>query len=100
MSLQTLAGFIDFRSRDYRKFYPWGFAMNDQTARLEATRQIIFALKIRRIIETGTFRGTTTEWFSQFGLPVETVEVNKRYFAFAKARLKKFANCVYPSIRP
>jgi hypothetical protein len=92
MNLQSVAGLIDFWSKDYRKFYHWGFAMNGQTSRLETTRQIIFALEIRKIIETGTFRGTTTEWFSQFGLPVETVEVNQRYFVFAKARLRKFKN--------
>jgi hypothetical protein len=85
--MQTVAGLIDFWSKDHTKFYPWGFAMNGQIGRLETTRRIIFALGIKRIIETGTFRGTTTEWFSQFGLPVETVELNQRYFAFSKVRL-------------
>jgi hypothetical protein len=66
--------------------------MNGQTSRLETTRQIIFSLKIRRIFETGTFRGTTTEWFSQFGIPVETVEINYRYFAFSKVRLANRGN--------
>ena len=66
--------------------------MNGQTSRLETTRQIIFRLKIGRIIETGTFRGTTTEWFSQFRIPVESVEVSYRYFAFSKARLANRGN--------
>jgi hypothetical protein len=92
MILQTVAGLIDFWSKDHTKFYPWGFAMNGQIGRLETTRRIIFGLGIKRIIETGTFRGTTTEWFSQFGLPVETVELNQRYFAFAEARLRDRKN--------
>jgi hypothetical protein len=92
MNIQTFRGKADYWSKNHRKFFPWGFAMNGQTARLETTRQIIFKLRIRRIIETGTFRGTTTEWFGQFGLPVETVEINDRLFAFSKARLSKFEN--------
>lgn len=91
-SFRALKGIADYRSRDHRKFYPWGFAMNGQTSRLEAVRQIIFAADIARIIETGTFRGTTTEWFAQFGLPVETVETDNRFFSFSKARLSRFPN--------
>jgi hypothetical protein len=89
---ETWKGIFDYRSKDHRKFYPWTFAMNGQTARLETTRQIIFNLKIERVIETGTYRGTTTEWFSQFKIPVETVEISYRYFAFSKARLANAQN--------
>jgi len=91
-NLRALIGIADYKSRDHRKFYPWGFAMNGQTSRLEAVRQIIFATEIARIIETGTYRGTTTEWFAQFGLPVETVETDTRFFSFSKARLSRFPN--------
>ncbi|WKA30616.1 O-methyltransferase [Bradyrhizobium roseum] len=91
-NIRTLIGIADHKSRDHRKFYPWGFAMNGQTSRLEAVRQMIFAAEIARIIETGTYRGTTTEWFAQFGLPVETVETDERVFAFSKARLSRFPN--------
>jgi predicted O-methyltransferase YrrM len=91
-SFRALKGIADYKLRDHRKFYPWGFAMNGQTSRLEAVRQIIYAAEIARIIETGTFRGTTAEWFAQFGLPVETVEADERFFAFSKARLSKFGN--------
>lgn len=92
MTLQELRGLADYWSRIHGKFYPWGFAMNGQTSRLEAVRQIIYAAGIDRIVETGTFRATTTEWFAQFGLPVETVEFNERFFSFSKARLSKFSN--------
>ena len=66
--------------------------MNGMTSRLEAVRQIITSLKIERIVETGTFRGTTAEWFAQFGLPFETVEISERYYTFSKERLRRFAN--------
>jgi hypothetical protein len=86
---RTINGLREFRSKDHRIFYPWGLAMNGQTSRLEATRQIIFALEIEYIVETGTFRGTTTEWFGQFGIPVDTVEISTQCFSFSKARLAK-----------
>lgn len=92
MNIQQIVGLAEYYSRSKGKFYPWGFAMNGMTSRLEATRQIIHALEIERIIETGTFRGTTAEWFAQFGLPLETVEIARRYHAFSQARLAKFKN--------
>jgi len=92
MNFQRVIGLADYYSRSKGKFYPWGFAMNGMTSRLEATRQIIHALAIERIVETGTFRGTTAEWFAQFGLPFETVELAERYWTFSRARLAKFTN--------
>jgi hypothetical protein len=83
---------VDYWSKSIVKFYPWGFAMNGQTARLEATRQMIYGLGIKRVVETGTYRGTTAEWFGQFGIPVETVEANQRFYTFSKARLARFDN--------
>jgi hypothetical protein len=43
---------------------------------------------LEAIIETGTFRGTTTEYFARTGLPVYSVEAVPRYFGFAQARLR------------
>jgi hypothetical protein len=92
MNLKSIQGAVDYWTKDQKRFYPWGFAMNGMTSRLETVRQIIFALKIERIVETGTFRGTTAEWFAQFGLPLETVEIIERYYEFSKRRLKPFPN--------
>jgi hypothetical protein len=92
MHLKRMIGIADYYSRRKGVFYPWGFAMNSMTSRLEATRQLIYGLQIEQIIETGTFRGTTTEWFAQFGIPVETVEINERFFAFSQVRLAGFRN--------
>lgn len=73
-------------------FYPFGSAMNGQTARLEAVRQIFHRCSIRSIIETGTFRGTTTEWFAALGVPVMSIESHAPTFEFAIRRLKRFEN--------
>ena len=73
-------------------FFPFGSAMNGQTSRLEAARQMLYRCGVRQIVETGTFRGTTTEWLAGFGLPVVTIEANPRSYYFAKLRLGCFRN--------
>jgi hypothetical protein len=73
-------------------FYPFGFAMNGQTARLESVREIFYRCGIRSIIETGTFRGTTTEWLAGFGVPVMTIESHAPTFEFAVRRLGRLEN--------
>jgi hypothetical protein len=92
MSVATLRGIIDYKLGLTRHFYLWGSPMNGMTSRLEAVRQIIFDLRIECIVETGTFRGTTAEWFAGLGLPMETVEINERFYAFSKRRLAPFPN--------
>lgn len=88
----STAGWIRYVRGRHQDFYPYGFAMNGQTARLEVTRQIIHRCGIQQIVETGTFRGTTTEWFSGFGLPVNTVETDPSTYEFARRRLARLPN--------
>ena len=83
---------IEFRSGRYVYFYPWGAAMNGQTARLEICRSILSSEAVDTIVETGTYRGVTTEWFSSFGKPVLSIEISNRYFQFAKLRLGELTN--------
>lgn len=66
--------------------------MNGQAHRLEIARSIIEHGDMQRIIETGTYKGTTTEWLASFELPVDTVEVNPRFHEFAARRLAEFTN--------
>ena len=66
--------------------------MNGQTASLEIVRSIIEKCEIEQVIETGTYRGTTTEWFSQFGVPVLSAEINPRYASFAQRRMASRPN--------
>jgi len=77
----------------YQKhFYPWRGPMNGQTARAEIVRQIITECGVELIVETGTYRGTTTEWFAQFGIPVITIELSERFAEFSRMRLRNCAN--------
>ena len=84
------AGQLDHRTRHIRNFFPYGGPMNGQTARAEIVRELIEYCGVERIIETGTFRGTTTEWFAGFDLPVLSFEVMPRFAAFSRKRLKDF----------
>ena len=85
-------GYLEFKSQLRHKFYPWGGPMNGQTARLEVCRQILKSFDISSIVETGTYRGTTTEWFAQFGIPTISIELNPRYASFSKGRLCKYSH--------
>lgn len=66
--------------------------MNGQEGRRAITKAIISACRISRIVETGTLRGTTTEWFAQFGIPVVTCEIDRRHAAFSARRLRPLPN--------
>ncbi len=80
---------LDHWSRHSKFFFPYGGPMNGQTARAEIVRELIEYCAVERIIETGTFRGTTTEWFAGFNIPVLSFEVVPRFAKFSRLRLKK-----------
>jgi predicted O-methyltransferase YrrM len=68
----------------------WGGPLNGQQQRQAIVRRLANAITFDAVIETGTYRGTSTEFFSTvFGTPVETVEQNVRYYTYAKARLSR-----------
>lgn len=61
--------------------------MNGQPGRRSLTRALAQAVQLEAVIETGTFRGTTTQFlWDVTGAPVWTVEANPRYAAFARRR--------------
>ena len=76
--------------------------MNSQAFRTEIVRRLIADCKIARIVETGTFLGTTTEFFAQFGVPVVTAEINPDFARRSNERLSKWKNVelrAYDSVR-
>lgn len=80
---------IDHLFRARRLWQPAGSPMNGMTARLEITRSILEKCSIRRVIETGTFLAATTKWFAEFGIPVESAELNPHFAAAARRRLRR-----------
>jgi hypothetical protein len=70
----------------------WGGPFNGQEGRRLIFDAIISVQNPDVIVETGTFRGTTTEALADQGVPVVSIESYRRYYGFARARLRKFKN--------
>ena len=72
-------------ARPYKERGPF----NGQNGRVRAFTKILDSLPIEAIVETGTFRGTTTLFLRHAsGLPVYTVEASPRNFYFARRRFR------------
>jgi hypothetical protein len=62
-------------------------AMNRQRGRQEIVRRIFCVMNPAAVIETGTYRGTTTEFLSHLtDAAVYSVELNRRYYEYARMR--------------
>ena len=84
-----LAGRIDLFRPSFRG--SWGGPLNGQQRRCDIVRDLARVISFDRAIETGTYRGTSTEFFSAvLGTPIETVETNPRFLAYSARRLAIF----------
>jgi predicted O-methyltransferase YrrM len=69
----------------------WTNGFNGQEGRGRLFRRILDTLRPAALIETGTFRGSTTAIMAQqFGGPIFTCEVDPRWFLTSKATLERF----------
>lgn len=73
-----------------RDGFAWGGPMNGQGARCRMVARIIADDAPCAIVETGSYLGTTTEWFASFHVPVFSSESNGVNHGFASARLARF----------
>lgn len=65
----------------------WGGPFNGQTFRQEIFLELIEKIDFSAIAETGTFRGTTTEYLhASSQLPVYSAELAPRFYWYAKTR--------------
>ena len=78
------AGRLDFLLRRKSKD-AWG-PLNGQSFRQRVYWEIISRINFQAIVETGTFRGTTTEYFAKSGVPVYSVELDPRAYGYASLR--------------
>jgi hypothetical protein len=69
-----------------------GSPFNGQLARQALFRDLIDSCQPRAIVETGTRLGTTTEFLADTGLPIYSIESNRRNYGFARARLWRRRN--------
>jgi hypothetical protein len=74
----------------------YGGPFTGQLRRQEIFREIMRAIPFKAIVETGTYRGETTAFFAQFGVPVFTVESQLYDHYVSSLRLRSQKN-VHPS---
>jgi hypothetical protein len=87
-----LLGRLDYYVRFGESIGSWGGPFNGQRYRQELFTSLIKALQPFAIVETGTYRGTTTAYMAETTLSIFTVESNRRFFGFAEARLRNWNN--------
>jgi len=70
----------------------WGGPFNGQEGRRRLIDRIFGLARPSLIIETGTFRGTTTTYFGKTGISTLSIEARARNLGFAKQQLASFSN--------
>lgn len=62
---------------------------NGQLRRQEIIRELLAAISFDEIVETGSFRGTTTRFLSDIsGLPVHSAEIEERFYRYAAVKCR------------
>ena len=71
----------------------WGGPFNNQKFRQQIFLELLEIIDFTAIVETGTYRGTTTDFIAKTShLPVYTVESHPRYYAYSKIRFFNHPN--------
>ena len=71
----------------------WGGPFNGQTGRQRLVQEILDKVRLDAVVETGTFRGITTEWFANhFAGPISSCEIERLYLIQAQHRLGCFGH--------
>jgi hypothetical protein len=88
--LRKICGDAFLGALDYWRFpktrSSWGGPFNGQIARRHLFHAIVGAFQPRAIIETGTYRGTTTDLMAATGLPIYTIENDPRLYGYSRMR--------------
>lgn len=86
---EIVLGIFDFYLKPKLKRKQGG-PFNGQSYRQKIFQELVGKIDFSWIVETGTFRGVTTQFMHrQSGVPIHTGEVNPRFFAYARTRLRK-----------
>jgi hypothetical protein len=88
----SILGWLDYYR--FPKFAEsWGGPFNGQRFRQQIFNDLLGAVRFDLVVETGTYRGTTTEYMATVSRsPVLTVEADARAYGFSRARLGRFSN--------
>ena len=83
---------FNFFIRPKLTFWRKELPFNGQKYRLKLYEELMQKIAFDGIVETGAYRGTTTELFAQSNKPVFTVESSKIFFDYASKKLRKYNN--------
>jgi hypothetical protein len=73
--------------------FRWGGPFNGQAERRATFLEMLDRLKPAALIETGTYRGTTTEFLARhFAGPIHSCEIDRRCFLGSRRKLAGFPN--------
>jgi hypothetical protein len=80
-------GMLDYwRRPEWRE--SWGGPFNGQVFRQRLFAELCSRVRFAAVVETGTYRGTTTSYFQQTTrVPIHSFESKPRHHGFARARL-------------
>jgi hypothetical protein len=82
---------IDLQDPQFRQI--WGGAFNGQMGRRSIMNKLVTELGIAAVLETGTYRGSSTEYMAErFTIPIYSCEVNPRYYHYSTLRLANKPN--------
>jgi hypothetical protein len=86
-------GAVEYRLEPER-LDSWGGPFNGQCFRQLIFIDLLRSCRFDAIVETGTFRGSTTIFLARnaAGIPVYSCEINPRFFAIARRRLRGLPN--------
>jgi len=65
---------------------------NGQHIRKNIIEDLILKIGFEEIVETGTYLGNTTEFFSKFNIQVDSVEISELYYMFSRSRFLNYKN--------
>lgn len=82
---EFIGGCVDYFRHPEMKT-PWGGPFNGQEFRKKMFFDLLANLSLETIVETGTYRGTTTDLFLSTALPVYSTESQLRYYAYSLTR--------------
>ena len=85
---EGLAGYMMYRllRKDFTNQF--GGPLNGSQVRQETVREISRSCAIRAIVETGTYCGDSCAFLAETGVPVHSVELHPRWYAFARTVLE------------
>lgn len=86
-----LAGSLDLTRPGF--LASWGGPLNGQQQRQRMVRELARVVDFDQVVETGTFRGASTEFFAHVtGAAVRTVESSRRNYELARRRFTGLSN--------